>query len=62
MQRYTIFAVGGPEKASDNLEAKASDDIEAVNKADELFPGYAAIEVWCGTRLIARLDRDLQAP
>lgn len=62
MQRYTIFAVGGPQKASDNLEAKASDDIEAVTKAEEMFPEHAAIEVWCGTRLIARLDRDLQAP
>lgn len=62
MERYQIFAVDGPDKASDNAETAAIDHVEAVARADRMFPEHGAIEVWCGTRLIARLDRELQAP
>ncbi len=61
MERYTIFAVGGPDNRSENGAAVAPNHREAIEEATSRFRDYGAIEVWCGTRLIARIDRDHQA-
>jgi hypothetical protein len=55
---YRIYFLDGVNRFSraENVEAKSAED--AVRRAHELRGGAINCEIWCGSRLVARVTAD----
>jgi hypothetical protein len=54
---YRIYCIGNDNKIISGHDFDVKDDIAAFDKAKELC-GESEVEVWQGTRFVARLARD----
>jgi len=60
MNTYRIYVLNRQDRIADALEENLPGDRQALERAEDLFAGQYAAEVWDGERLVGRIGGDLQ--
>ncbi|HVI33696.1 hypothetical protein [Phenylobacterium sp.] len=55
MIEYRIYVLSGDERIAQALEDRFANDNEALERAEDVYAGHYAAEVYDGERLVARL-------